>query len=109
MLDILQSGEGVLKYAIRGTLDKKDLLKYYRELDRNYRQNGRVKLTITVQNFRGYTGATALLTFLIHEPALLRKVRSYEVTANQPWFRTLIQAISLPIWWIEYTVHRPPG
>ena len=104
MLEIRKANDGFVDYLIAGKLSDTDLRRYYDTLNRAYRKNGRVHLRVTALDFHGYASLRALLSVLRFEPGLLRKVRRYELQANQRWLRWVVRALSKVVFWIDIEV-----
>ncbi|TXF90615.1 hypothetical protein FUA23_05845 [Neolewinella aurantiaca] len=95
-----------LHYEISGRLDAKDLCRYYAEIDASYQQYGKLMLSVTVDDFRGYTGARALYLFFTHEPALLWKVEAYSLQGGPAWLRGAVSLLGACLFWIRFEVKK---
>lgn len=104
MLRFTHKAKNVLHYEIKGSLSEQDLREYYRVVDGQFRQFGKLDLHLSATRFQGYAGARALLTFLRNEPALLKQVASYNIVSDQAWLRGAIRVLGWCVPHINVTV-----
>ena len=95
MLKFTQQDGSNLSYTVAGRLTRHDLDRYYRTVDACYRCYGKLHLTATASDFRGYAGPASLWVFLTREPRLLRKVATYTLYADQKWLRRVVNGLDV--------------
>ncbi|WP_020570236.1 SpoIIAA family protein [Neolewinella persica] len=101
MLNITTSTGKYLRYEVSGTLSRKDLLGYYRQLDQQYATAGKLQLLVVVRGFRGYAGLRSLGTMLWNEHKVFRKVARYAAVTDQRWFARLIRLLNAVVPTVE--------
>lgn len=93
-MSIIEASGNYLHYEVRGTINRKDLVSYYRQLDRQFAAAGKLNLLVVVHGFRGYTGPLALGTMVLQEHKVFRKAARYAAVTNQRWFARLIGVLN---------------
>jgi hypothetical protein len=94
MLTITTSAGKYLSYEVSGALSRKDLMNYYRQLDQQFINAGKLHLMVVVTGFSGYAGPIALGTMLLNEHKVMRKVARYAAVTDQQWFKQLIAVLN---------------
>ena len=94
MLHITSAKERHFAYTVSGSLSVTELAIYYHQLDKQYRAHGKLFLEATVPSFSGFKTLGAWLTFLRHEPELLRKVATYTAYTDNLFVRIAVRILN---------------